>query len=251
MYDPIRVDIYTIRHLGHDRRVRGSGEMIWEKSLPRLFFRKTKNLSPIVGAQSTMPVKKSGMGILNTLTSSQEKYLISQRGSVKLVRAVTGGRFSNADHLRALGEERRNGKKYREAVYETKVKDLVRAIKFTGKRLTICSKITGAWLSVCGATVSGTVLPATEFQYLSCARYNVSPLNLQIHSDGCGTEFGVTDALICIIGGLVIARHNKIRDKLFYISRRAFTSAYVRAKPLTQKTGPDMSKRDVRALTMT
>ena len=35
-----------------------------------------------------------------------------------------------------------------------------------------------------------------------------------------------------MIPGTVIARHNKIRDKLFYLSRRAFTSAYVRAELL-------------------
>ena len=34
------------------------------------------------------------------------------------------------------------------------------------------------------------------------------------------------------IGGIVITHHNKIRDKLLYLSQRAFNSAYVRAKPL-------------------
>ena len=34
------------------------------------------------------------------------------------------------------------------------------------------------------------------------------------------------------ICGLVITRHNKIRDKLFYLYQRAFTSSYVRAEPL-------------------
>ena len=36
----------------------------------------------------------------------------------------------------------------------------------------------------------------------------------------------------CSIVGLVIACHNKIRDELFYLSRRAFTSASVRAESL-------------------
>ena len=42
----------------------------------------------------------------------------------------------------------------------------------------------------------------------------------------------MTHALNCSIGGLVIARHNKIRDKILYLPRRAFKSASVRAKPL-------------------
>ena len=51
-----------------------------------------------------------------------------------------------------------------------------------------------------------------------CARYNVSTVNLQSHCDGCGIEFGVTHALSYSIGVLVIARYNKIRDKILYLS---------------------------------
>ena len=48
--------------------------------------------------------------------------------------------------------------------------------------------------------------------------------------------FVVTHAIICIIGGLVIARHNEICDKLVYLSRHAFTSASVCAKPLIHQS---------------
>ena len=65
-----------------------------------------------------------------------------------------------------------------------------------------------------------------------CARYKISPVNLQRHCDGCGISFRVTNAVSRSIGGLIIARPKKICDELFYLSRRAFTSAYVRAEPL-------------------
>ena len=42
----------------------------------------------------------------------------------------------------------------------------------------------------------------------------------------------MTHTLICGIDGLVIARHNEIRDKTLYLSWCAFTSAYVRVDPL-------------------
>ena len=85
-----------------------------------------------------IPVKKSGLGLLNPLTSAQEKYLISQRGSVELVWAVTGGgAFYNADHVQTLSEERHDGKKYRDAAYETKLKVLVSNLKVTDKTLLI------------------------------------------------------------------------------------------------------------------
>ena len=77
------------------------------------------------------------------------------------------------------------------------------------------------------------------------ARYKVSTLIPQSHCDGCGTVFVVTHELSYSIGGLVITCHNKIRNKLLYLSRRAFTSASVRAEPLTNQ-GRTRSKKEIR-----
>ena len=66
----------------------GVEKIIWETFLPRIFFGKTKTLSPIVGAISIMPVKKAGLGLLNPVVSDQDKYLSSMQGSTELVRAV-------------------------------------------------------------------------------------------------------------------------------------------------------------------
>ena len=78
-----------------------------------------------------------------------------------------------------------------------------------------------------------------------CAYYNVSPVNLHIYCDKCGTTLGVMNAHSCCIGGLVIARHNKIRDELLYLSRRAFTSASVGSEPLIHQ-GRTRSEREIR-----
>ena len=126
-----------------------------------------------------------------------------------------------------------------------KLKGLIRNLKDTDNRLILHAKTTGAWLSISGTTVSGTVLSASEFRNILCACYNVSPLNLQIHCDGCGTAFGVTHALSCSMDGLVIARHNKICDKILYLSRRAFTSAFVCLKPLIYQ-GRTRSEQEIR-----
>ena len=125
------------------------------------------------------------------------------------------------------------------------LKFLVSNVQGTDKRLLLCAKITGAWLSIHGTTVSGTVISATEIWDFECACYNVSPVNLQSPCDRCGTAFGVTHALSCSIGGLVIARHKKIRDKLLYLSQRAFTSASIRAKPLIYQ-GRTRSELEIR-----
>ena len=122
----------------------GGEKIIWETFLSSLFFGKTKILSPIVGSLSTMTVKISGLGLLNPVTSTQDKYLRSQRGSVELIRAGTGGgAFSNSNHLRKLEEERHDVKKYQEAVYKTKLKGLVCYLKGNDRRLILRSKSTG------------------------------------------------------------------------------------------------------------
>ena len=147
--------------------------------MPRLFFGKTKNLSPVIGCLSTIPVKKYGLGILNAVTPDKEKCLIYKRGSSELVQAVTGGgALSNADHLRTLSEGRRDGKKDRDIAHKSRLKGLVINIKGTDNLLLLRAKSRGAWMSARCTTVSGTVLSATEFRYFLCACYNVSPVNL-------------------------------------------------------------------------
>ena len=155
-----------------------------------------------------------------------------------------GGSFSNSDHLRTLGEERCDRKKEQEVANKTKLKGLVRDLKGTDRRLILRAKSTGAWLMVRGNSVSGTVLSATEFWDLLCARYIVYPLNLQRHCDRCGTTFGVTHAFSCSTGNLVISCNNKIHNKLLYLSQRAFTSAYVHAKPLIHQ-GHTRSEQEI------
>ena len=70
------------------------------------------------------------------------------------------------------------------------------------------------------------------------------PSNLQIHCGGYGTTFGVTHALGFSTGGLVIARNNKIRDEILYISGRTFTPASVCAEPRIHQ-GRTISEQEI------
>ena len=104
----------------------GVENIIQETSLLRLFFRKKKSFSPIVGDLSMILVKTSGLRLLNKLTSANEKYLSSQQESVEIIRVVTGrGAFYNAYHLLVLREEKLDGKKNQDGANDTKVKFLV------------------------------------------------------------------------------------------------------------------------------
>ena len=75
------------------------------------------------------------------------------------------------------------------------LRGLVGDLLGTERSLIQQTKTTGAWMSVRGSTVLGAVLLATKFCDVLCAHYNFTPLNLQIHCNGCGTAFKVSHAL--------------------------------------------------------
>ena len=134
----IQSEMIFIQHVTWDTRdvFTGAEKMIQENFLPYIFFRKTKSLSPIVITLSTMLIKMNGLGLLNTVTSVKKKYLSSQRGSAGLIRDVTGGGgFSNSDHIRTLGEERRDRQKDWGVVNKTKLKGLFQYLKGTNTHL--------------------------------------------------------------------------------------------------------------------
>ena len=74
------------------------------------------------------------------------------------------GGLSDANHLWILSEEQRDRKEARDISYKSRIKGLVSGLKGTYKRLLLRAKGRGAWMSVRGTTVSGTVLFATEFR---------------------------------------------------------------------------------------
>ena len=52
----------------------GMGKALWENFLPCLFFGKSKTLPQIIGYLSTFLVKKSVLGLQNSVKSEKDKY---------------------------------------------------------------------------------------------------------------------------------------------------------------------------------
>ena len=55
-------------------------------------------------------------------------------------------------------------------------------------------------------------LTAQEFCDALALRYQKPLLNVPSNCDGCGSPFTLDHALICRKGGLIIQRHNEVRD---------------------------------------
>ena len=63
-------------------------------------------------------------------------------------------------------------------------------------------------------------------------RYGITPPDLPTTCDGCEARFTLQHALGCKKGGLVIFRHNEIRDELVYLAGKALTPSAIRDEPL-------------------
>ena len=72
--------------------------------------------------------------------------------------------FSTVDHIPAVIGERRDKKREQDTANDVKLQGIVSHQCTTKKRLLLGAKHTGAWLSVRGNTVTGTVIAATEFR---------------------------------------------------------------------------------------
>jgi hypothetical protein len=70
---------------------------------------------------------------------------------------------------------------------------------------------------------NGTELSAQGFHDALLLRYARCPPDLPIQCGGCQQKFSVRHALECKRGGLVISRHNEIRDELSDLASKALS----------------------------
>ena len=86
---------------------------------------------------------------------------------------------------------------------------------------------TGAWLTVQPSTVNGMELGVQEWQDAVFPRYGIEPPDLPKYCDGCNARFSICHALDCKRGGLIMARHNELRDRVADLDGKAFTPSHV------------------------
>jgi hypothetical protein len=86
---------------------------------------------------------------------------------------------------------------------------------------------TGAWLALMHSLIASTELSSYKFCDSLSIRYGRIPAGLLPMCDECGAYFDTNHALSCFKGGLMIIRHNELRDKLCDNASRAFQPSVV------------------------
>lgn len=165
----------------------------------------------------------------------------SRAGISNLVDAIQQlTKFRSAKHLDSMECGRRTMLETKKAfherelqlILETEPPDYVRAIE-RGRE-------TGSWLTITPMTLNRTVISPLEFTDGLSLRYHLILPDFPKICDGFNSRTSVRHALKCNHGGMVISRHNKVRDELSFILSQALTPSSVRSEPLIFPTSPTM-----------
>ena len=157
-----------------------------------------------------LPVRLSGLGIINPVSSAQSSFETSSNLTAPLVAAITTQDLNH--HLnRPATEEiktsihknnREKQKHTAEHVYNQSTKALCRSAK---------ERCSSSWLSVLPLDDHGFALHKSDFRDALCLRYGWSLLHTPAKCN-CGSSFSVDHAMVCPMGSFPIIRHNELRD---------------------------------------
>eukprot|EP00731_Ephydatia_muelleri_P009434 Em0005g20a len=163
----------------------------------------------------SLPTRFAGLGINNPTETASSSYHTSTQGTKVVVEATKGcGEFSSACHLDAISKARHESRKALDEIAKQKL-DAILATLSPGRQRAIMRVVEGktsSWLTTLPLQSCHFDLAPVQFRDGLALRYLRHPSNLPAKCDGCGADFTLQHALDCKKGGLVILRHNEIRD---------------------------------------
>ena len=168
----------------------------------------------------------------NPTKSADSNYQASILISSHLLKALRHGEgFRSVDHRSTIAVCKSELVTRNKATNEKALASILSGVSCDDRRTILRGKDTGRWLSITPSTVNGTELSMQEFRDSLLLRYARSPPDLPSECDGCGKECTVRHALAYKVGGLVIRRHDEIRDVLIDIASKVFPNAAIRDEP--------------------
>ena len=165
----------------------------------------------------SLPARMGGLGVRNPVDFAKLAFDTSRSCAAHLIDAVKGlSVFDISEHMQVIRNSKQSQSlQCRERdeqtfnsilglVCDTKRRVIKRAVDWK----------TSGWLTIMPLSCHHFDLSPNEFRDALCLRYNRSLVRMPMLCDGCENPSSVQHALDCRKGGLVIKRHNEIRDIL-------------------------------------
>lgn len=198
----------------YNSRSLANNDSIVDTFLPSLFG---ASLSDSEVSLFSLPPRLGGLGIRNPVLMGDMAFRTSRQGTDHLVQAMRGIEvFSIADHMVVLSNSRIQARE-EQLVTDNSFLECVLSSVDPGMRRSVMRNIDGrtsCWLTALPLSYYHFDFSPVEFRDALFLRYGKLPLNLPDKCDGCGGEVSLQHLLDCKRGGLVIQRHNEIRDSL-------------------------------------
>ncbi len=189
-------------------------ELIREKFLPNLLM---GEFSEVERCLFSLPARWGGLGVCNPTDTGPMSYSLSRKATELIVEAIKEGcAFDSSLHQEHLLKTKKEGVALKKQVHEEKFECVIGKLDLLQRRSVIragTEKIS-AWLTVLPLSKNQFDLSPQEFRDALAIRYKRPLLNVADLCDGCGSVFSLSHALSCRKGGLVIRRHNEVRDAI-------------------------------------
>ena len=165
----------------------------------------------------SLPVRFGGLGVDLPVTSADCKYAASRHATGVLVDVIIAGSpLEPSVHEDLVLVARRHHQKQLDSEYDLLFSDICLELDPFRSRALKRSRDNdlSAWLSVMPIEQDNYDLTAQEFRDALAVRYKKPLLCIPSHCDGCGAPSSLDHFLICKKGGLIVQRHNEIRDAI-------------------------------------
>jgi hypothetical protein len=177
----------------------------------------------------SLPARLGGLGLRNPTQTASLSHSTSKTATKVLSVAIQQGQsYNGVEHRQQLQIARNAFREEQGASDATCLENVLatcdpkrhRAIK------RIANEKTSSWLTVLPISRDNFDLSSVEFRDALSLRYHLPLLRAPANCDGCGQRFDTSHALKCKKGGLIITRHNEIRDAVGDLSSLVWSNVH-------------------------
>eukprot|EP01068_Selenidium_serpulae_P010606 Selendium_serpulae@DN5499_c0_g1_i6.p1 len=232
-------------HATEEKNFQPLTDIITRDIIPRLTGR------PITEAETkllALPVRHGGIKLSLPHENTAEKLIESKTATKHLQDAILRkSEFSKQVHAQQMKKIKIEFKNTRQCRSKNEMESIMTKLDNQQKRCVerAVDYHTGSWLTACPTTTIEFDLSREEFRDALALRYGWQMTEMPATCDGCNARMNVAHALECKKGGMVIRRHNEVRDALGDLCSLAWGRQIVR-EPVIREAGED-GKGELRA----